>query len=606
MVVLVAVSAASPVDAVYLQEGFNGTSLPSGWSQRRITGTQAAWSVVAQGTNPTVSPYAGTGMAKFNSFDASAGEQARLTSPAINLTSASDPFLSFWMYHEDEYLEALDSVYVEASTADSIVGPWTLLAGVRRPRATNQWMKEVISLYPYRGANRLFLSLRGVSKYGNNIFVDEFRVADSSFHDIGMVGLLYSGPQFAPATPQPLPAATGSRITSKTERTTATDRRLILHNAAPLTLGAIVRNFGTFAENAYSVAWRIDGQQQSSVAGRPLAARIGLDTLALTWQSPTAGLHTVTAWTVLSTDSTRTNDTTALLMHVLDTATVFYESFNGPSFPPPNWIAINRDGGALQPWFAGADTSAFVPFEGRGFAANNFQRANNHYLDDYLITPPVAGVAQAGKADSLIFWTRSKFNSPPLQNYPDSLMLLLSTSGADTSNFTSVIDYFAVPKGGWTRMAYSLSNRVSPNSTVRVAFRYLLFNVLPTGGSGDFVGIDAVQFVRRAPTSVSHARLLPKTFSVEQNYPNPFNPTTTIRISLPEASFVSLRILDLLGRQVSELHAGQMSAGYQEVKWNGTDASGMQVASGVYICRMEARQPGGSSFIGARTMILLK
>lgn len=82
------------------------------------------------GSNPNIPPDAGTEQAKFNSFDAAIGEQARLLSPRIDLTSATDPFLIFFMYHDDEYPTAYDSLYVEVSTGDSVAGPWAALLGV--------------------------------------------------------------------------------------------------------------------------------------------------------------------------------------------------------------------------------------------------------------------------------------------------------------------------------------------------------------------------------------------------------------------------------------------------------------------------------------------
>src|SRR3990172_895262 len=91
----------------YLQQGFDSSGIPPGWSTHQISGPLAAWSIVGTGTNPPVSPYSGSGQAKFNSYDAGSGEQARQTSPAVNLASATDPFLVFFMYHEDEFLTAL-------------------------------------------------------------------------------------------------------------------------------------------------------------------------------------------------------------------------------------------------------------------------------------------------------------------------------------------------------------------------------------------------------------------------------------------------------------------------------------------------------------------
>ncbi len=580
--------------AVYLHEGFNGTGLPSGWHSIRIVGIQAAWSVVGQGSNPTVIPYAGPGQAKFNSFEAASGEQARLISPSLNLSASTDPFLTVWMYHEDEYLGSPDSVYVEASTADSISGPWTIIARMRRPMTESRWTKEVISLYQLRSP-RVFLSLRGISKYGNNIFIDEFRVADSTFHDISPIEIVDSRPQLTQENQSGHHSAeTGSRLTNGHKENQSFSIRFSVN--APLTLGAVVRNFGTFNENTFGVSWRINTQFQTPVTGRPLTARTGRDTLSLTWATPVAGTHTITAWTVLATDSTRSNDTTRLTIQVIDTATVFYESFNGTVFPPTNWLTINRDGGTLAPWFRGADTSAFVPLEGGGFAGNNFQRANARYLDDYLVTPPIGGVGQSGKVDSLIFWVRSKFNPAPAPNFPDSLMVLVSTTGTDTSNFTINLDYFAIPKTGWTRKAYSLTGRVPTNSTVRIAFRYLLFDAGFSGSNGDFIGIDAVQLVRKLPAALDDKIVAPIRFSLEQNYPNPFNPSTTIVYTTGARGFVELSVFDVLGRLVTVLARSVQQAGSHRVQWNAND-----IPSGVYFYRIVTDK--GTQ---ARKMVLMK
>ncbi|HXG00827.1 MAG TPA: hypothetical protein VNL69_08570, partial [Bacteroidota bacterium] len=290
----------SPAKAdVYLHESFNGPGLPVGWLQVRLTGTQASWSVVATGSNPNIPPYAGTGMARFNSFDAAAGEQARLISPRIDLTSAADPFVIFFMYHDDEYAASYDSLYVEITTGDSIAGPWIPLLGVERPRPYNAWRKEAVSLYTYRGTNRVFLSLRGISRYGNNIFVDEFRVADSSFHDIGIIALL---PSATPSSSIPTehPLLTSSRRTETTRRVGKLHSEqatvyTFVPNTSTLLVDAIARNFGTFSEPAYDIFWTIDGVSQPSFPGGSLQPRTGRDTTALVWMYPTAGFHTFTA-----------------------------------------------------------------------------------------------------------------------------------------------------------------------------------------------------------------------------------------------------------------------------------------------------------------------
>jgi hypothetical protein len=76
-------------------------------------------------------------------------------------------------------------------------------------------------------------------------------------------------------------------------------------------------------------------------------------------------------------------------------------------------------------------------------------------------------------------------------------------------------------------------------------------------------------------------------FELQQNYPNPFNPSTTISFNLPAASFVSLRIFDLMGREVSEVISEEMPSGYHQKEW---DASGL--SSGIYFYRLQAGSYG--------------
>ena len=81
---------------------------------------------------------------------------------------------------------------------------------------------------------------------------------------------------------------------------------------------------------------------------------------------------------------------------------------------------------------------------------------------------------------------------------------------------------------------------------------------------------------------------IPTEFAMNQNYPNPFNPSTQINFSLPEASEMTLTVYDLSGRQIVRLVETSMSAGYHQVIWNGMNAQGESVSTGMYIYRMQA------------------
>ena len=88
---------------------------------------------------------------------------------------------------------------------------------------------------------------------------------------------------------------------------------------------------------------------------------------------------------------------------------------------------------------------------------------------------------------------------------------------------------------------------------------------------------------------------------LEQNQPNPFNPSTTIAYTLSERASTAVDIYDAAGSLVVRLDAGEHDAGTHSVTWNGRDASGRPVASGVYFYQLE-----GVAGLHSRKMVLLK
>ncbi|MFQ5650277.1 MAG: SBBP repeat-containing protein [bacterium] len=94
---------------------------------------------------------------------------------------------------------------------------------------------------------------------------------------------------------------------------------------------------------------------------------------------------------------------------------------------------------------------------------------------------------------------------------------------------------------------------------------------------------------------------LPGEFGLAQNHPNPFNPTTVISFAVPEAGKVKLTIYNMMGQLVKTLYYGQATAGEHKVVWNARNESGVKVASGVYIYRLEAK-----NFQGMKRLILMK
>jgi hypothetical protein len=104
-------------------------------------------------------------------------------------------------------------------------------------------------------------------------------------------------------------------------------------------------------------------------------------------------------------------------------------------------------------------------------------------------------------------------------------------------------------------------------------------------------------FLRTSTTvGVEQGALSPSSFSLDQNYPNPFNPTTTISYTLGQASRVSLKVYDMLGRSVATIQDQFVASGSHRVPF---DAS--VLPSGVYVYRLQA-----GTFTQSRKMILLR
>jgi hypothetical protein len=116
----------------------------------------------------------------------------------------------------------------------------------------------------------------------------------------------------------------------------------------------------------------------------------------------------------------------------------------------------------------------------------------------------------------------------------------------------------------------------------------------------DFTGNESDATGPGSATGVTE-RELPRSFVLHQNVPNPFNPATTIAFDLPERASVRLAIYDVSGTLIRKLVDGEIAAGRKSVRWDGRDATGGEVASGVYFYRLETPTFGQS-----KKMILLR
>ncbi len=101
---------------------------------------------------------------------------------------------------------------------------------------------------------------------------------------------------------------------------------------------------------------------------------------------------------------------------------------------------------------------------------------------------------------------------------------------------------------------------------------------------------------------LAESESVPTSYELSQNFPNPFNPVTTIRYGLPKGERVTLKVFNLLGEEVVTLVGDeQKEAGYHAAIWDGRNAQGRSVASGVYFYQLRA-----GSFVQRQKMALVR
>ncbi len=132
----------------------------------------------------------------------------------------------------------------------------------------------------------------------------------------------------------------------------------------------------------------------------------------------------------------------------------------------------------------------------------------------------------------------------------------------------------------------------------------LKFHQSASGGGLSFVPYFVhghINIKSTTPVAEEDTDILPKTYALFQNNPNPFNPTTTIEFDLPRASHVKLDVFNILGQKVARIIDNDLSAGHHAVNFNSKDASGQELATGIYLYKLQA-----GDFAETKKMLLLK
>jgi Secretion system C-terminal sorting domain/Outer membrane protein Omp28 len=175
-----------------------------GWTSTTIAndaGTvAAAWSRRTTGTAPTCTPFAGAGMARFNSYNIPSPGTGRLTSPAIAFAGANYR-VKFKMYRDDGYPTDADNIKIYYNTVATAGG--TLLGTVNRSKdllptvGANGWYSYAFNLPPATTGTG-YINILGTSAYGNNIFIDEIVIDqipsnDAELSSVDMSSIVLNG-----------------------------------------------------------------------------------------------------------------------------------------------------------------------------------------------------------------------------------------------------------------------------------------------------------------------------------------------------------------------------------------------------------------------------
>jgi len=171
------------------------------------------------------------------------------------------------------------------------------------------------------------------------------------------------------------------------------------------------------------------------------------------------------------------------------------------------------------------------------------------------------------------------------------------TTSTETNNQGFEIERKLVGSEDWTKVG----NLIAGKGTTTTPTEYS-YNDRPNTGNYNYrlKQIDFNGTISYHALSNEVIVGLPTVYSISQNYPNPFNPSTKIDFELPYDSKVSILLYDISGREVGKLVNEQLTAGYHNVQFNGSN-----LASGMYFYRISANG-GSQNFISTKKMVLIK
>ncbi|MGD8781290.1 MAG: S8 family serine peptidase [Ignavibacteria bacterium] len=240
---------------------------------------------------------------------------------------------------------------------------------------------------------------------------------------------------------------------------------------------------------------------------------------------------------------------------------------------PPSFTSLklmDENGAAIKT--IGDTDGAFLQFSVADFNLNRKSRLYNSDSTFINFTGSYRGLLE----DSTKFFSRLSDGS----HWEELPLIKLSENESTGSLYLCDLSHFA---------AYDSGMICFKIKTCDLAGNTTAWTMEPGIAIGDIGNITGIE-------NEDDAETLPQTYSLEQNYPNPFNPTTTISYQISESGKVSLKVYDVLGREVTTLVNETQPSGVYSVEFNAS-----RLASGVYIYRLKC-----NDFLQTRKLLFIK
>ncbi|MCK9280776.1 MAG: T9SS type A sorting domain-containing protein [Melioribacteraceae bacterium] len=260
-------------------------------------------------------------------------------------------------------------------------------------------------------------------------------------------------------------------------------------------------------------------------------------------------------------------------------------------------------------------------FYGKGFGVVKVEafsksiHSDHPYIEnkEYFYNLLVPVVISGGDKKTILEYDDIALIEPGEENsvfgYPNFADFVIVLASKDGINWKPVIDgYNARYNEQWETLfknetlpdqshfvhhEINLNNTFAEGDTVQI--RFYLYSDPSTVGYGWV--IDNVK-IEGAPTGIAGESIIPTQFSLSQNYPNPFNPETIIEYSIAADIHVTLKLYDILGREVAKIIDENKSPGHYKERFS---AAKSDLSSGIYFYKLSA-----GNFTSTKKMILLK